>query len=54
MRRLFVAGNWKMNTTRQSGVELARALAAALPGADAGVDVAVCPPFPYLEAVKGA
>jgi triosephosphate isomerase (TIM) len=54
MRRLFVAGNWKMNTTRAAGVELARGLAAGLPGADVGVDVAVCPPFPYLEAIKGA
>ena len=54
MRRLFVAGNWKMNTTRQVGVELAKGLAAALGSGDLGVDVAVCPPFPYLEAVKSA
>ena len=54
MRRLFVAGNWKMNTTRQSGVELASAVAAGCPQPGASVDVAVCPPFPYLEAVGKA
>lgn len=54
MRRLFVAGNWKMNTTRQAGVELAAAVAAACPKGQSSVDVAVCPPFPYLEAVGKA
>lgn len=54
MRRLFVAGNWKMNMTRESGIALVKALGSELTGADVGVDVAVCPPYPYLEAVKGA
>jgi triosephosphate isomerase len=51
MRRLFVAGNWKMNTTLASGRELAAALAKAVPTDLAKVEVAVCPPFPYLSAV---
>lgn len=54
MRRQLVAGNWKMNTTRQSAIDLAAGLAAALPGGDLGVDVAVCPPFPYLLPVGSA
>lgn len=54
MRRLFVAGNWKMNTNRRSAVELAAGLAAAVPAAGLSADVAVCPPFPYLEAVGAA
>jgi triosephosphate isomerase len=54
MRRLFVAGNWKMNTLRQSAVELAGALAHAVPSDLPAVEVAVCPPFPYLEAVATA
>jgi triosephosphate isomerase len=54
MRRKFVAGNWKMNTRRQSAVELAGALAQALPNASPRVQVAVCPPFPYLETVRTA
>ncbi|MGL6072651.1 MAG: triose-phosphate isomerase [Fimbriiglobus sp.] len=50
----FIAGNWKMYTTRTSGVELAKAVAA---GAKPGVRVGLGVPFPYLggvlEAVKG-
>jgi triosephosphate isomerase len=51
MRRLFVAGNWKMNTLRESGDTLAAAVAAEAKSATSTVDVAVCPPFPYLLAV---
>jgi triosephosphate isomerase (TIM) len=67
-RRKLVAGNWKMNTTRAGGIELARAIAAKVPSAkkasakSAGdtddVEVLVCPPFPYLlsvgEAIQGS
>ncbi len=55
MRKPFVAGNWKMNTDSHSGVQLARAIAGgALDAAARSVDVAVCPPFVYLQAVAGA
>jgi triosephosphate isomerase len=54
MRRLFVAGNWKMNTVAQSAVALAGGLARAVPAPLPGVQVAVCPPFPYLSAVGQA
>jgi triosephosphate isomerase len=51
MRRALVAGNWKMNGSR----ETARALAAAIArGASRKSDVAICPPFPYLEQVGKA
>ena len=50
-RRKFIAGNWKMNTTKASAVELARAIAAKAP---AGVDIGVAPPFVYLDAVGAA
>lgn len=46
MRRPLVAGNWKMHGSRASAAELVGAVAAALPD---GVDVAVLPPFPYLD-----
>lgn len=46
MRRPLVAGNWKMHGSRASAAELVGAIAAALPG---DVDVAVLPPFPYLD-----
>jgi triosephosphate isomerase len=51
---MFVAGNWKMNTLAGPAVELGAALAKAVPAKLAGVDVAVCPPFPYLSAVGSA
>jgi len=53
MRRKFIAGNWKMNTSRAEGVALASAIAAKI-GASSSVDVAVCPPSVYLEAVGQA
>jgi triosephosphate isomerase len=55
-RTPFVCGNWKMFTTAQSGRELAAAVAKGV--GDDRVQVAVCPPFPYLttiaEAVRGS
>lgn len=53
-RKLFVAGNWKMNTTLESAVALAGGLAAEFPEASDEVDVLVCPPFPYLAAIGQA
>jgi triosephosphate isomerase (TIM) len=53
MRRPFIAGNWKMNLNRASAVALAEGLVKATAGID-GVDVAVCPPSCYLEAVGKA
>jgi triosephosphate isomerase len=47
----MVAGNWKMNTTVDEGVALARAVCAAVT-ATANVDVAVLPPFTHLWAVR--
>jgi triosephosphate isomerase len=51
-RAKFVAGNWKMNTTRASAVELAKAVAKGAPAS--GVEVGVAPPFVYLGDVAGA
>ena len=52
MRPKFIAGNWKMYTSLGGAKDLAAAVAA---GASAvpEVVVAVCPPFPWLNAVKG-
>jgi triosephosphate isomerase len=52
MRRKFVAGNWKMNTTFQSAQTLAREVASAVAASNPAVDVAVCPPAPFLWSVK--
>ncbi len=52
-RTSIVAGNWKMNLDREAAVALASAVAAGRVQAD-GVDVVLCPPSVYLEAVGGA
>lgn len=51
MRRFLVAGNWKMNTDRASGEALSAALAENAPTAEDGVEVLVCPPYPYLTCI---
>ena len=51
MRRPFVAGNWKMNTTAATGCALARAIGEAVPTSRDAVDVLVAPPLPYLDCV---
>ena len=53
MRKPFIAGNWKMNTDRHSAVDLASGLAEQLRDVE-NVDIAVCPPFVYLQAVAKA
>ncbi|MCD6175110.1 MAG: triose-phosphate isomerase [Planctomycetes bacterium] len=53
MRKPFIAGNWKMNTDNASAVALAAGLVDELKGVDT-VDVAVCPPFVYLQSVAAA
>jgi len=55
MRKPFVAGNWKMNTDSRSAVDLAKGVAdGSTELAGHTVDVAVCPPFVYLQAVARA
>jgi triosephosphate isomerase len=51
----LVVGNWKMNASQSMAVALSHAIAGELP---AGVDAALCVPFPYLamvgESLKGS
>lgn len=47
MRQPLVIGNWKMNGRQDQVQKLLTMLAAEL-GAVEGVDVVICPPFPYL------
>jgi triosephosphate isomerase len=51
MRRILVAGNWKMHGSRAMVKDL---LSSLLAGAqqDNGVDMAVFPPFPYLSETR--
>ncbi|ALO47293.1 triose-phosphate isomerase [Pseudohongiella spirulinae] len=54
MRRALVAGNWKMNGSRSDIGELISSLVAELGDGVNGVDIVVCPPFPYLNQVADA
>ncbi len=53
MRRVLIAGNWKMNTTRVPAVALAEGIAEKANDFDS-LDLAVCPPSCYLDAVGRA
>lgn len=53
MRKNIVAGNWKMNTTVEEGVELASEVNDLLKGKKANCEVVVCVPFTHLVPVHG-
>lgn len=49
MRRALVAGNWKMHGSAAQVSEVLTALRSSLGDGVDGVDIAVCPPAPYLD-----
>ncbi len=51
MRRLLIAGNWKMNKTVPEAIELVRGLKERLKGLE-DRDVLICPPFTALYPVS--
>ncbi|MDE7160551.1 MAG: triose-phosphate isomerase [Muribaculaceae bacterium] len=53
MRKNIVAGNWKMNTTLDEGVELANDINTLLLANKPNCDVIVCVPFTHLTSVHG-
>ncbi|MBM7853641.1 triosephosphate isomerase [Desulfohalotomaculum tongense] len=52
MRRLIIAGNWKMHKTVQQAVDFTKELASLAAGA--GVEIVLCPPFTALHGVAEA
>ena len=52
MRRILVAGNWKMNGDEAANAALVDGIVGGAPEG-ARVDLLVCPPFPYLSSVAG-
>jgi triosephosphate isomerase len=52
-RTPFLGGNWKMNTDLASATALAEAVVDGTGPLAVGVDVAIMPPFPYLQACGG-
>lgn len=53
MRKPFLAGNWKMNTSGAGSLDLASSIVKTLSDITT-VDIAVCPPFVYLQSVAKA
>lgn len=51
MRKNIVAGNWKMNTTVQEGIELAEEVNNLLQNRKINCDVVMCVPFTHLYPV---
>ncbi len=54
VRKMMIAGNWKMNGLSTDGVALAKEVAAAVKAKKRVCEFAVCPPFTILAAVKKA
>lgn len=52
MRKNIVAGNWKMNTTLEEGVELADQINNLLQGKEKNCEVVICVPFTHLTSVN--
>ena len=52
-RKLFIAGNWKMNTTRESGTALAKGLVETIGAVDA-IETAFFVPACYLNDIAAA
>lgn len=52
MRKNIVAGNWKMNTTLDEGIELANDITTRLKEEKANCDVVICVPFTHLTTVN--
>ncbi len=54
MRRLLVAGNWKMHGSMKMTAELIKGVGKATGNAELPYDILVCPPAPYLAAAMQA
>jgi triosephosphate isomerase len=54
MRRTLVVGNWKMNGSRQSSIELAESIASSFCTSTQKIESAVCPPDVFIADVASA
>ena len=52
-RTPIIAGNWKMHTTSETALALARGIRERVDGVQ-GVEKVACPPFPFLALAAGA
>lgn len=53
MRKNIVAGNWKMNTVLEEGLELASQINERIKETECRCDVVICVPFTHLVAING-
>jgi len=53
VRKPFIAGNWKMNLHRSDAIALAQGIAEYVTDS-ATYDVAICPPYVYLDATANS
>lgn len=51
-RKKLIAGNWKMNTLLNEGVELAKQIDGTIAEQIEKVDIAIFPPFTHIDAIK--
>jgi triosephosphate isomerase len=51
MRRIIIAGNWKMNKTRSEAIDLANAIKRGVYDIE-DIEIALCPPFTSLGDVR--
>ncbi len=49
MRKIFIAGNWKMNGSLEQTNDLLTAIIHNLPKEELSIDCVVCPPSPYWD-----
>lgn len=54
MTNALIIGNWKMNTSLEGAIALARATADAVQKVGGGVDVGICPPYLWIVPVRDA
>jgi triosephosphate isomerase len=52
MRKVIIAGNWKMNKNLQESIDLANSIKKEL-GSGKDIEMVLCPPFTSLAAVAG-
>jgi triosephosphate isomerase len=51
MRKKIVAGNWKMNTTPEQGLKLAKEVKSLSAEAPADVELIIAPPFTHISSI---
>ncbi len=53
MRKQIVAGNWKMNTSLQDGIELAKKVNMLVKSTNLSAEVIIAPPFTHIQGIAG-